>query len=384
MNGNNALSPLATSEYRISGKIITIINSADFVQEFVVEYFYQVPLETVSTTDSVTSKGQAIIYLKAGQPVDMSTVKITNVMEYLGNDITVASNAFTVIDPRAGIIQINFGDINKTYLYSVSYDYYATIKSKQFFRCVNEEFSKYYFDFTTCSDGTTLCPGYENRNCIYNNGTQCTISQTALSQRLILGITATTNVQNATLVPENIQFNKFWDPIACQNGIMSQRCDGYLKVDPRAGYNGSPPNWDKLGLNLLQLFPAINDVIDQLLIFLNSLKSGTDKNADAIINFINLIQTKIDNLNNFIAKIQVVLNILKNDFSGPGFYLLNVQPKIGGTQYLKQSIQFAENGPNSDGTGFTAGVVLAYGAPAGGESIDAIKNAMNLLFGLSA
>lgn len=155
---------------------------------------------------------------------------------------------------------------------------------------------------------------------------------------------------------------------------MAQRCDGYSKVAPRAGYKGTPPDWTRLAI--IDLFPALKDVIKMLKDIIDSLISGTTKFSSAIIDFINLLESKIDYLQSFINQIQSILDIISQDFKGTGFYLLNVPYAPGGNKYLIDTIQGANNGPKSDAFGYTGGIAIVYGGPEG----EAIGKALDILF----
>jgi hypothetical protein len=218
--------------------------------------------------------------------------------------------------------------------------------------------------------GSTLCPGYENRNCVWNNGEVCT--NTGVSTRKVLSYSVLD--QRTYKESENIPFNAFWDPVYCQNGIMAQRCDGYTKVDPRAGFKGFPPNW--INYTIVDLFPALSDLIKKMTDIVESLLSGTEKQGDSVTQFIDLIQKKIDVLQKFINNIQNVIGIINDTFSGPGFYLLLVPPNVGGNDYIDTSIKNAKNGPSSDAFGYTSGVVIVVGGP----DVDKLWRALTLLF----
>lgn len=137
----------------------------------------------------------------------------------------------------------------------------------------------------------------------------------------------------------------------------------------------TPPDW--AGVTMQQLFPFIFPYMKNLRSLLISLASPLSGSIQDLVNHIELIQTKIRVLQDALISIQELLALLQEVFSGPGFHLLKAPLAEGGNQYLISSLQNTIGGPSSDSSGFTAGVVLAYGA-ANGESIDA---ALNLFFG---
>jgi len=178
---------------------------------------------------------------------------------------------------------------------------------------------------------------------------------------------------------ENISFEEFWDPIACQNGTMAQRCDGYTLSDPRPGYKGTPPDW--ISVRVVDIFPFIDAILETMENIIDSLLAGTEKLTDTLVNFINLIQEKIDNLRRFVDKIQNLLDVLVVDFNIPGLYILEIPFGVGGNEYLKTSIQNATDGPDSDITGYTIGAAFIAGGPSSdNEALQALKRALEFLF----
>ena len=304
------------------------------------------------------------------------------------NAVATAANKSLIIEPTIvsinetnGIIVIN-SNIPATFAnngngimkLNFSYSYY--LAPDTMFRCVNTEFNSFYFDVVKCDDGTNKkCRGFDNRSCYFNAGTSCT--NKGNSSRLVLQRVTDKNGQSTStsLTSENIPFATFFDPVYCQLGITAQRCDGYSQVAPRAGYKGTPPDWTSISLG--DLFPAIYALAKFIDDFLTALINSLKGMAQAIIDFISLIQKKITDLTNLLSKIKTYVDILANDFKGGGFYLLNVPPQVGGNEYLKQAITNATNGPSSDECGYTAGVVLAYGGP----SASNVAKALKTLFG---
>jgi hypothetical protein len=155
--------------------------------------------------------------------------------------------------------------------------------------------------------------------------------------------------------------------------MMQQRCDGYSKIFPR--YTPKTwPDWSSVRLSALGLFPKIEEIMKVMQNLLDSLLAGTEKMTTAIENFIDLLQKKIDSLRNLLETIRSFLVTLTEDFAIPNLYFLRVPYASGGNEYLKTSIENAINGPESDPTAYTAGVVLVYGTPG-------LGNALQLFFG---
>lgn len=366
--------------YQIDGRSLRFINDGWVEQQreannnISVEYFYNSAEETREANDYFKDVQDGEVLVLSKKPI-----KTIEASLFAGTSVRSENGKIIILDAKNGLVQLNAGTGGRGDA-DIFYEYVTTAEDEDFYRCVNSEFNKYYFDATTCANGTTLCPGYENRNCKFNSGTACTNTET--SGREVLKLTTsffTGDQAQLKTESENIPYANFWDSVACQNGIMAQRCDGYSKVDPRGGYKGAPPNWAGYQISLLELLPPIKIVFAEIEDLLNSLLSGTEKSSDAILNFINLIEKKIENLELFIAKIESIITMINTFFSGPEFYILNVPPEKGGTEYLKEAILAAENGPDSDERGFTAGIVLAYGGP--GADITALSKGFELFFG---
>ena len=277
-----------------------------------------------------------------------------------------------------GLVVIQIEEVlTQTYTATLELNYSYYLAPNSSFRCVASEPNSYYFDIEECDNGTTLCPSFKNANCVFNSGIACT--NTNLSKRVVVQVYSTDINNNTTggvnIGAEDIPFKNFYDPIYCQNGYTAQRCDGYLEIAPRAGYKGTPPDWESKSLG--DLVPGIAKLAKMIDDFLKSLLDSLQGATQAILDFITLIQMKITELINFLTRIKSYLDILAYDFKGGGFYLLNVLPHAGGNEYLKQAIQNAEKGPASDETGYTAGIVIAYGGP----SSDAIAKALKTIFG---
>lgn len=307
----------------------------------------QIELKTLSNDQT---------FLTDRKPIDSSSVSV----KYLDQKIE-----FVVLNEKDGKIKVFKTPGSKV---SVEYEYFKDFSEKDYFKCIRSEFNRYFFDVLKCDNGTNLCPGYENANCMYNNGGGCTFYNN----------NSVSEVSNRTslippFLPENIPFSDFWDPIACQNGMMKQRCDGYNKTYPRE-VQKVWPDWSSINLSAISLFPKIEEIMTVLDGLLDSLLAGTEKLGTASTSFIDLLQKKIDQLKEILQKVNSFITILTEDFNLPDLYFLNIPYASGGNEYLKTSIQNSQNGPFSDSEAYTAGVVLVYGTPG-------LGNALKLFFG---
>jgi hypothetical protein len=318
-----------------------------------ITYKFKKDLKTTNKTEKVVLD-QRQTFLTSKRPIDSSTIKITY------NSVALPDSEVTVLNDKDGRVKVN--RLPGTSLV-VNYNFYSDFYQNDFLKCVKPEYSRYFFDVAKCDAGSTLCTGYDNANCYYNNGSECT--NTEKSTRKVL--------TSQGFISEDISFKSFWDPISCQNGIMQQRCDGYSKTFPRY----SPkvwPDWSSVRLSAIGLFPKIEEVMKIMQNLLDSLLAGIEKMSTAIVNFIDLLQKKIDSLRKLLESIRSFLVTIKEDFTIPDLYFLRVPYASGGNEYLKTSISNAENGPESDYNAYTAGVVLVYGTPG-------LGNALKLFFG---
>ena len=188
------------------------------------------------------------------------------------------------------------------------------------------------------------------------------------------------NLKNQQVVSEDIPFAAFWDSVACQNGTMAQRCDGYSKVLPPGTFRGTYPDWNAIKLGD---FLPLTELIEIIQKFINSLLSGTEKLTDSVINFISLIQKKIEYIQGILARIQEMLELLDTIFFDAGIHLLNIPTSKGGNEYLKKSISSAQGGPSSGIDGFTGGAMLSWGSPNFADPTIKAGEALKRLFGIT-
>jgi hypothetical protein len=324
----------------------------------IVTYKFKKDLKVVSKLNEpvVLDKNQTFITSK--KPIDSTSVKVFK------NGTQVQS--VTVLNDKDGRVKVNMPPGTSL---TVDYDYFSDFSKEQFFKCVRSEYSRYFFDLTKCDAGSTLCTGYDNANCYYNNGSECT--NTEKSQRSIF--LRQDGFGQGGFEPENIEFKKFWDPISCQNGMMQQRCDGYSKTFPR--YTQKVwPDWSSIRLSALGMFPKIEEIMKIMQQMIDSLLAGTEKMSTATTNFIDLLQKKIESLKNLLLTIKSFLLVLTEDFALPDLYFLRIPYGKGGNEYLKTSIANATNGPESDPSAYTAGAMFVYATPG-------LGNALKLFFG---
>jgi len=323
-------------------------------------------------------KNDPIITLKSNLEATSLQIQLKySIDDDIEKTIPLSQENYQILDIYKGRVQLksntltDYLNVNNVTA-QCSYSYYAGFESN--FKCTNSLFNKTYWQPIECDNGTTLCPGYENRCCFYNVNGSC--SNSGISKRIAYKVNEDFTLGASS---ENIPFIEFYDSVYCQNGITAQRCDGYSKTANRAGYK-NPPDWYRTK-SMKELFPFLFEIIDYLEDFLKSLLNSIEKMTQAIINFINLIQKKIAYIKSFIQRIKDLVDLLIAMFDIGSVYALHVPINVGGNEYLKSAIKTAKSGPDSGPEGYTAGVVLAYGGVGTAEVAQAAEGVLMLLFG---
>lgn len=449
---------IVQSDYTIQQDTITFTKSQFFKigDKIIIDYEYYEEPKSVAETEKHKlnlEEETHTIYLRKHPVVEPLTIRFTP-STYIGK--------VELVNAETGEVSITTTILTQPIEYNVEYNYYD-LEGSTNYRCTDSVFNEYYFDKITCHDGTTQCDGYENANCIYNDGLSC--SNTGTSTRKIstyiekiknseykaisgeeyeitkLGkqtinlrntpvyegsvvifpedavlpeykllnaqdgtveltavytgileihygydeetITdkADPNLENQKIVPEDIPFEKFWDVAACQNGTMSQRCDGYSKVFAPGELTGLYPNWNAIRIGDILPVEELIGLIEKLL---KSLLAGTEKLSNAVVKFIELIQKKIEYIQNVLIRLQEMIDLLDTIFFDADLHLLSIPTSKGGNEYLKDSIANAEGGPSSSIDGFTGGVVVTWGAPNFGDPAVKTGEALMKLLGKEA
>jgi len=131
----------------------------------------------------------------------------------------------------------------------------------------------------------------------------------------------------------------------------------------------SGDKWVKFALSNFNLS---NIILKNITSFVNGLSKGLTSSVSDIVDFITLLQTKIDAINNVLSLINSLAAIL-TAFSLPGFSFLTVSA-TGSSQFLSQ-ISGASNPPTTSTSDYVGGIVLL----AGGPGSTAIVTALSLL-----
>jgi hypothetical protein len=136
---------------------------------------------------------------------------------------------------------------------------------------------------------------------------------------------------------------------------------------------GTPPNW--ISVSLLDLIPWSGQILYDLVAKIQALIDAFNGVIQEIIDFINLIERKINAMEQFIEYLISILNFLLN--LEVSFALLPVPSITGDVSSWLSTIDEAGGAvPSSGPSGFTAGICIAYLAP----DITEIVTAFGLIF----
>jgi hypothetical protein len=138
-------------------------------------------------------------------------------------------------------------------------------------------------------------------------------------------------------------------------------------------YQGTPPDW--ISVSLLDLIPWSGQILYDLIAKIQALVDAFKGVVQEIIDFINMLERKINTLEQFIEYLISILNFLLN--LEVGFFVLPV-PSIEGdvSAWLATIDNAGGTVPSSGPSGYTAGLCLAYLGP----DVSAIAAAFALLF----
>ena len=122
-----------------------------------------------------------------------------------------------------------------------------------------------------------------------------------------------------------------------------------------------PPDWGRIAVK--DIFPQIYTLAEIIQGFANGVIAGIESGVKSLVDFIDLLSTKIKVLQDFLDQINNLLNTLKNlKLQLPNMYKLEI-PAGNGVQYLKTAISGATNRPVSSPNDLTVGFVLVIGGP---------------------
>lgn len=128
----------------------------------------------------------------------------------------------------------------------------------------------------------------------------------------------------------------------------------------------TPPDWARAAVK--DLFPQINQVADLIDAFTNNVLSSAESAVKVIVDFIDLLDAKIKSIQDFITRINSLLDVVKNlKLELPNMYKLEI-PLQNGTSGLRSFIESAIR-PTSSSSDYTVGIVLISGGTGSGTIV---------------
>lgn len=133
----------------------------------------------------------------------------------------------------------------------------------------------------------------------------------------------------------------------------------------------TPPDWGRIAVK--DIFPQIYTLAEIIQSFANGVIAGIETGVKALVDFIDLLSTKIKVLQDFLTQIQNLLNELNNlKLQLPNMWKLEI-PAGNGVTYLKSTISGATNAPQSGPNDLSIGIVLIIGGPFTGAVLPLIQ-----------
>lgn len=128
----------------------------------------------------------------------------------------------------------------------------------------------------------------------------------------------------------------------------------------------TPPDWERVAVK--DLVPQITQVADLIDAFTNKMLSSAESAVKAIVDFIDLLDAKIKSIQDFITRINDLLEFIKKlKIELPNMYKLEI-PLQNGTAGLKSFIESAVR-PTTSANDYTVGVVLVAGGAGSGTIV---------------
>lgn len=119
------------------------------------------------------------------------------------------------------------------------------------------------------------------------------------------------------------------------------------------------PNWQRYAVK--DFIPQIFDLAELIQSFANGLISSIESATKTLTDFIDLLAAKIQALEDFLTKVQNLLNALKNlKVLLPNLYILKVGP-VGGATAVAKEIKNATNRPLSSPSDIAFGITIFVG-----------------------
>jgi len=120
---------------------------------------------------------------------------------------------------------------------------------------------------------------------------------------------------------------------------------------------GTPPDWKALRIS--DLFPEVNDLIRYINSTFDQLAKGLTSATNSLVDFIDLLQTKIDALSDMLKEAQDLLKRMAEGLTiQGGFYCLMVPSNSGGAEYFNNAVRTSIGYPED--AEYAGGIVFLY------------------------
>jgi len=123
---------------------------------------------------------------------------------------------------------------------------------------------------------------------------------------------------------------------------------------------GPKPNWERVSVQ--DIFPFLKDIAQLIQSVIDGFIESFRSAVDSVIDFIDLISLKIDQIQQVIDELTRFLESIRSFFLG-SLQILRIPPVPGGVPQFISTFQSATGGPDSDESGITFGTVILVGGP---------------------
>jgi len=145
-------------------------------------------------------------------------------------------------------------------------------------------------------------------------------------------------------------------------------------IDTAGPLGGTPPDWKAIRIS--DLFPEVNDLLRYINNTFDQLAKGLTSATNSLIDFIDLLQAKIDALSDMLKEAQDLLKKLAEGLTiQGGFYCLTVPANSGGTEYFSKAIRTSIGYPED--SEYAGGIVFLYTDGGTGVALDWIISSLS-------
>jgi len=137
---------------------------------------------------------------------------------------------------------------------------------------------------------------------------------------------------------------------------------------------GVPPDWKAIRIS--DLFPEVNDMVRYLNNTFSQLVKGLDGATNSLVQFIDLLQSKIDALSEMLKEAQDLLKKMTEGLTiQGGIYVLTIPASSGGVDYFKNALRTSIGYPTD--AEYAGGIVLLYTDGATGTALEWITSSLS-------